>query len=65
MTCPDFRGSAFQALALLIAVAAVVVLALHGAAPFGAPPPASQTDSGVAPVFARALWSVLRGHLLG
>ena len=59
-------GAAFQrslpALVLLIAVAAVIVLALNGSAPFGAPPPASQTNSGVAPVLARALWSVVPGR---
>jgi hypothetical protein len=47
-------------LLLLITVAAVVVLALHGLAPVGAPPPPSQANSGLAPVVARALWSVLR-----
>jgi hypothetical protein len=59
------RRSAIPALVLLIAVAAVVVLALHGSAPFGAPPPGSQTDTGVAPVLARALWSVVRRHRTG
>jgi hypothetical protein len=60
-----FRRCAIPALVLLIAVSAVVVLALHNAAPVGAPPPASQTNNGVAPVLARALWSVVRGHTTG
>jgi hypothetical protein len=59
-----FRRFAIPALVVLIAIA-VFVLALHGSAPFGAPPSASQTESGVAPVLARALWSVVRGHRIG
>ena len=65
MASAAFRRFAIPALVVLIALAAVVVLALHGSAPFGAPPPASQTNSGVAPLLARALWSVVRGHRTG
>jgi hypothetical protein len=60
-----FSRVAIPALVALIAIAAVLVLALHGSAPFGAPPPASQTGSGVTPMLARGLWSAVRGLRTG
>jgi hypothetical protein len=53
------RYSTLGLFVLLIALAALLALHLHGA-PFGAPPPGPQPGSGLVPVLARALRAVVR-----